>query len=73
MTDTWHPRDAGEMDFAPSAHKNRKPSRKLARSSTPTEGEQLKPARLQGESKASNARIARNAAAVKAAQKGKVQ
>jgi hypothetical protein len=73
MSDTWHPRDAGEMDFAPSAHKVRKPSRKLARSSVPTEGEQLKPTRLQGEHRESDRRLARNAKAVKAAQKGKVQ
>ena len=65
--------DAGELDFAAPPRKPRKPNPPAGKSSTPTEGEQLIPARLQGESKASNARIARNAAAVKAAQKGKVQ
>jgi hypothetical protein len=72
MSDAWHPEDSG-VTFGPMAKKPRRPRHTPAKSSTPTEGEQLIPSRLQGESKASNARIARNAAAVKAAQKGKVQ
>jgi hypothetical protein len=68
-----HLPDAGELDFAAPARKPRKPNPPVGKSSTPTDTEQLIPARLQGESKASNARIARNAAAVKAAQKGRIK
>ena len=68
-----HLPDAGELDFAAPAKKSRKPGRVLARSSVPSKQEQEIPVGLSAEHRESDRRIARNAAAVKAAQKGKVQ